>query len=48
MTVGCMSRALDKTLARAAASLDLARGIRLDLEMGAVTAASGCLWRRSN
>ncbi len=44
MTVGCMSRELDETLARAAASLDLARGIRLDLAAGA-KAVPERLWR---
>jgi hypothetical protein len=45
MTVGCMNRELDETLAHAAASLDLAKGIRLDLAAGAAKAAPERLWR---
>jgi hypothetical protein len=45
MTVGCMCRELDETLARAAASLDLARGIHIDLEATAAAPVPGWLWR---
>ena len=45
MTVDCMTRELDLTLARAAQSLDFARGIRLDLEASVAAPAPGCLWR---
>jgi hypothetical protein len=46
MTTRCMNQELDETLARAAASLDLARGIRVDLEAVAAPRNPGCLWRR--
>lgn len=46
MTVSCVCRDLDETLARAAESLDLARGIHIDLEASAVAEVPGRLWRR--
>ena len=46
MTLRYMSRELDDTLARAAASLELARGIRFDLEGSVAPRVPGCLWRR--
>jgi hypothetical protein len=42
-----MCRELDETLARAAASLDLARGIRFDLEAAVAGEVPGWLWRRN-
>jgi hypothetical protein len=46
MTVSCVNRDLDETLARAAESLDFARVIRIDLEASAVAGVPGRLWRR--
>ena len=46
MTDVGMDRELDFTLARAAATLALARDIRCDLEARYVEVAPGRLWRR--
>ena len=40
-----MDRRLDQTLARAAATLVLAQGIRHDLEASRPIPVPGCLWR---
>ena len=41
-----MDRQLDQTLARAAATLAFAQGIRRDLKVSLPMPAPGCLWRR--